>query len=589
MPLKKTLPLLACLPLTLSALDGFSSVTLSHREHKGIGYDVGYSSLGLFLAANPCDSSYFTDLRGHIFNDGSWAANGGIGGRWSVQDALVGFNAFYDYRQASKHSDFKRSFQRVGVGLEAFLSCFEFRVNGYLPICATKRFSPEVFSHFSGNYAYTSQLGLAALPSIDAELGYAFRIPCSFVTLYAGASPYYLFRQGNNFGAEAGGKGRIYATYNHLVTIEATYSYDRIYHSRFQGALSLSIPFSFFSGYQGESPGVCLPTCIPLINRRVQREEIIPLQEYYYTGPIIDPTTHSPYHFLFIQNNHLGAGSGTFADPYSSLADAEYRSAPRDILYVLYGDNTTTNMNLGITLQEDQKLIGSAASFWLDSFYIPALTPNLFPSIQFSGNTAITLATRNEVAGLNILNSTNGIEGTAPSRGLYNIHDMRINATEYGVLLNLDNNSQATVANSIIQTNTGTSTFSIDLTMANKSSLFILNNQIENSGSSGALYIRTDNSFSQVENNLFGKKFSMFVTGTQASTLMALGNALVNPSITPGYDFANWTGDPSLFLIQIPNPTSNFSENVAIFESVNIGNLTFTVGSATFVPLSQPN
>ena len=55
-----------------------SRISARHIENKGIGYNTGYTTLEAFLAA-PTDLwpvMPFVDLRGHIFNDGHWAANG---------------------------------------------------------------------------------------------------------------------------------------------------------------------------------------------------------------------------------------------------------------------------------------------------------------------------------------------------------------------------------------------------------------------------------------------------------------------------------------------------------------------------------
>src|SRR5690348_10439786 len=54
---------------------------LRHIENKGIGYKTGYTTLEGFLAKDWDRFVPFIDARGHIFNDGKWAANAGIGFR----------------------------------------------------------------------------------------------------------------------------------------------------------------------------------------------------------------------------------------------------------------------------------------------------------------------------------------------------------------------------------------------------------------------------------------------------------------------------------------------------------------------------
>jgi len=60
----------------------YSRVALKHREHKGVGWDKGYSTLSLFLAPrNNHVLIPFFDARFHAFNDGYIASNLGVGAR----------------------------------------------------------------------------------------------------------------------------------------------------------------------------------------------------------------------------------------------------------------------------------------------------------------------------------------------------------------------------------------------------------------------------------------------------------------------------------------------------------------------------
>ena len=89
-----TLPSVLCVLLcgaTLAQASGKSSccneikhmrIDARHIEAEGIGYNQGYTTLETFLAPdNDAVLVPFLDLRAHVFNNGKFAANAGVGGR----------------------------------------------------------------------------------------------------------------------------------------------------------------------------------------------------------------------------------------------------------------------------------------------------------------------------------------------------------------------------------------------------------------------------------------------------------------------------------------------------------------------------
>ncbi len=160
--------------------------TLRHIESGGIGYEDGYTTLEAFLASDPSRWAVtpFLDARGHVFDNGKWAANGGVGLRTLKKNRAYGINAYYDYRNAGRmHSN------QIGVGLETLGELFDFRINGYLPVGA-KTSAPydSVFGSFSGHSLLVSQKVLSAMKGADAELGFHFGTSKSF-DFYAAAGP----------------------------------------------------------------------------------------------------------------------------------------------------------------------------------------------------------------------------------------------------------------------------------------------------------------------------------------------------------------------------------------------------------------
>jgi hypothetical protein len=109
----------------------YSRVAFKHREHKGVGWDKGYSTLSLFLAPrNNHVLVPFLDARFHAFNNGYIASNLGAGTRFAPisDNFVIGLNAYYDFREYKSFS----SHQASG-GVEILTSIFDLRVNGYYP------------------------------------------------------------------------------------------------------------------------------------------------------------------------------------------------------------------------------------------------------------------------------------------------------------------------------------------------------------------------------------------------------------------------------------------------------------------------
>ena len=95
----------------------------------------------------------------------------------------------------------------------------------------------------------------------------------------------------------------------------------------------------------------------------------------------------------FVDNSHTPNGTGTSADPFNKLSDGagdsnaddgEDASSDSEDIFVLFGDGTTTNQDSGITLNNDQRLIGEGVELTArNPFTLPASGPpsqTLFPA-----------------------------------------------------------------------------------------------------------------------------------------------------------------------------------------------------------------
>jgi trimeric autotransporter adhesin len=489
-------------------------VSARHIEGKGIGYNQGYTTLEAFLAPDEERFSImpFLDLRGHVFDNGKFAANAGIGarGRWGCR--AYGINAYYDYRNS------KKNYNQVSLGLESLGEIWDFRINGYLPIGSkVSRPYHTRFSHFSGNNLILSRKYECTMKGADAEAGGHFY--SGDFDFFGGAGPYYF---DGEIGPHAwGGKARLFGMWKEYIGLQVSYSYDNVFRSIVQGEITFSVPF-------GPRPKVkddrkhCQTTCraAERLDRRmvqpVVRDEIIVLNDPRKNSVAINPLTGDPFRFFFVNNTSHSAG--TFESPFNTLADAQKASGPGDVIYVFPGDMTNTGMSSGITLQDGQQLLGATTSQTVattaGSVTIKPQASGIFlPLLTNGSGNVVTLANNNVVSGFFIQNLTgHGIYGSAinnatatqniilSSQSTYNGIELD-NATGIATLSNntllyqnyyiyINNSlpvSNATYAltNNIIDNNATMYAVLVSLVEGSNNSLIFSGNQIQGSSNTG--------------------------------------------------------------------------------------------------------
>ncbi len=478
--------------------------SIRHIESGGIGYEDGYTTFEAFFASDPNQWTVtpFLDARGHIFNNGKWAANAGAGLRTLWKNRVYGINTYYDYRNTGRfHSN------QVGVGLETLGELFDFRINGYFPF-GVKISDPydTAFRTFSGNYLLLSQKYQSAMKGSDAEFGIHFGKSKSF-DFYAAAGPYYFI--GEKVPAIWGGKARIMGIFKDILTLEISDSYDRTFHNKLQGQISLS--FSFGPKSRVKKQGRTCKTANTLNDRMLQpvgRQEIIVIDKTRKNTVAIDPATGLPYFFVFVDNT--SRSDGTYASPYHSLAQAQNNSSPNNIIYVFPGDGTTTGMDSGISLKANQKFWGSGTGHSIQTsegtIFIPAQSsssPTITNTNVDTDGNVITLATNNAISGFIITSAINdAIYGVDPeslevsSCTIKNTTTYAIEASFSGdASISLTNNQFLNNVNGIFLALNGTSTVvCLDNTFTGQTSISSI--PLEISANSNILATR-------IENNVF--------------------------------------------------------------------------------------
>jgi hypothetical protein len=596
-------------------------IALRHIESGGIGYEDGYSTLETFLSPDPSLRNYipFFDARGHVFDNGKWALNAGIGLRKIWGQRIYGINTYYDYRNTAR-----LNYHQFGLGLETLGDLFDFRINGYLPL-GRKVSSPAdpTFVRFVGHNMFIGQKYRFAMKGADAEFGFHFGKTKTF-DFYAATGPYYYV--GHLGTGTWGAKARIAGTYKDTLSLEFLDSYDRTFHNKFQGQISLTFALGPKCRKQSVSP-------CKLTSRMVQpvdRQEIIVERKKSKTSIAIDPATSLPYYFVFVDNT--SSSDGTYESPYHTFIQAQNNSSPNDIIYVFPGDGTTTGMNSGITLKASQKFWGSGVSH---SIQTTAGTTSIPPqssssptitntNIDTEGN-AITLATNNAISGFTITSARNdAIFGTDPqsldvssctiehtvtyaiqasfsSDASISITNNQFLNNTNGVILNLEGTSTVVCSDNTFEDQTSHSSLPIeisahsniftariknnvfnhnivggirvDLTNVINAELIVLNNTITNSGTG---YLGTG----------LGSNFVIVPSGTTAHCSIVLnGNTFSDNNLSPDFppNAIYLHSDGAITALEITASANTMSNNggSAIFLAPPVDTLTFLATNNT--------
>lgn len=378
---------------------------LAHREGGGIGYNQGYSTIGLFYNPFLECATPIVDIRGHVFNNGKWAANCAIGVRkyFDSINYVGGFYLDYDYRNY-KHA----SFNQASAGFEMLGSRWSFRANGYVPFGRKEKVKDTIFEEFSGHHILLAKRSYLSMYGVDGELEGAWSPTC-YLDLFLGAGPYY-FK--GKFGHDAvGGKARVGLSFYQWLNFAGRFSYDTMFHFRAEGEIRLDIPLDKIKGFwkRGKDLKIyCQEDCLSFrLNQLLQRQEIVVISKKQKK---IKTARHPgdfdiPYFVWHVDNSASPNGNGTIEDPFNTLAAAQAASGNGDIIFVDTGNETSIGMNAGIVLKDSQKLLGSATVHPLNTSIglidIPAFT-SVLPRITNTAGHGVTLANSNEIAGFNI-------------------------------------------------------------------------------------------------------------------------------------------------------------------------------------------
>jgi hypothetical protein len=599
---------------------------VKHIEAKGLGYNQGYTSIDGFFTGKEGGWIPFLDLRAHVFNNGKWAANAGIGTRYVINPckSMVGINAYYDYRH-TKHG----SYNQVGAGLEGYYDHFEVRVNGYLPVgekrhVITSTTNSLEFKEFEGHYAhYTKNLDQkveGAMKGFTSEVGSHIAGDMKNYDLYFGIGPYYFdVGSGDHMW---GGKARLKAEVTKYLFLEISDSYDHVFHNRFQGTVTLSIPFGGKKCYRN---GPCQSRNKEMVDNimdwrgvlPVERQEIIVVEKFKKKKAIdpiaYDPVTGVPIYFVFVNNTNTAASpDGSFENPAQNLSNgdglpsAQSLASTNNVIYVFPGDGTATHMKAGMALNfNGMRLLGSGISNSFNTtdgvLVIPPQSA-AFPRIEGqpnSTNAVLFAANGVEISGFYIGPNDNNAVGTSNTAGIrtntsftdvtitnnviYNgMHGIALNDTAGSAsgniiitnnLCSMQSSPNGTAGNGILLGNIGNSN-----TVVNNNSITLGLTTGANAPTNGVQIVCANNNALQFLNNEVlsvtstGFFFNTSLTAPTVNMTAIISNNLITHAGTIGMEFVGNSAGSSKLIVTNNTVLNTGTSDDFVFDSINIAN-----------------
>ncbi len=378
----------------------------------GIGYDDGYSNLGILLpfTINPDQSMLFLDLRAMVTDKGAGGVNLGAGWRAysDAVDKIFTFAGWYDY-DAGHFQDY----HQLGLSAEVIGQYLTGRINGYFDINSNQA---VVSNNLSGNAFYqTNRIVLdrvlrseSAYGGVDAEVGGPLPVLGKFgIDAFVGG---YYYNSDSDESA-AGVKFRAEANINDWWQMGVSYAKDSVFGSNAWMNVTLTIP-------EGRSDKWMRPKTLKQrmyqpMNRNYR--VVAHIKETTNTELAINPDDGLPYTVQHIDPDYAGVGDGTYEMPFGSVA--AYNASPptsvTDIIFVQ--DGNAANLDGQITLLDNG---GGMGGITTGQRLLSEARQHTFNTLDGGGApVTLNLPGYNPAASMPTLSFSAGLGGVPPATG----------------------------------------------------------------------------------------------------------------------------------------------------------------------------
>jgi hypothetical protein len=298
-------------------------------------------------------SALFLNPRSTFDDSGAWEVNVGVGYRHLIADtAILGGNVYYDmstrYYENSLTLEKKEQFyDQLGTGIEVLTDWVNVRANGYLHLTGDAR-ADDYSYRFSGPGIWGSgRSSTEALSGIDGEVG--FKIPglSDYVETWVYGGGYAFW--GEHITNVTGYKTRIEIIPAGLVRMSVGYSNDRINGNQVEGSLALDIPFSVTNLVTGKNPFEGITDRL-IGSRTLEARLVEPVNRDIDIKVLTERSesnTGLVEEVVFVSESAtVGAGDGTFENPYSTIleamADARISGGTAHTIHIINDSATDT-------------------------------------------------------------------------------------------------------------------------------------------------------------------------------------------------------------------------------------------------------
>lgn len=408
------------------------------------GYEESFTNIGAFMPRFiDDDAMVYADARALLGYDGRGGANLGLGWRYYMPDydRFIGFNAFYDF-----DASHRREYHQLGLGFESIGRYFDMIFNGYIPVGERSNLlstSLQGPGNFAGNQILLDRYNEteSAFTGFDAQIGGPMPIFGRYgLQGYVG---FYFFTNSQVNKDFTGVSGRLAWQLNEDLNLAINMTDDSVFGFNSQIQVSMNLP-------DGKPSRWLRPLSVrDRMMNSAQRTYRVTVERDITVAAeaAINPKNNEPYFVVHVDPNVAGAGvaagDGTVENPFNLLSQFDNMvfgdKSNVDIIYVrAREDNTTTNLNQGVTLLSQQRLLSNR----VPQFFETAQNPG--QQYQLAGYDPIVNGERllprlsNESGG-NVVTFADGafcievsgfeINGSATGRGIYGTNNslVRIN------------------------------------------------------------------------------------------------------------------------------------------------------------------
>ena len=390
---------------------------------RGLGFNGNYLTLGgkTRLFQDRFDGRWLFEGQIHqsIEDDGGFFANVGLERVFSIEpaNADISIALFYDY-DGDDQQIFSDGFNQLGITTAIKSRHVDLIANGYFPI-NTKSFTlgdPTGQNIFVGNNI-ALQAGIEnALQGFDVTMRVRPK-QLAFANGYIDFGGYHYNSEDDLTDNFAGGRLRAGFQLINSLNLVAEVNQDE----RFDTTGVLSVGWTFGntnSGFGSEYAGLARD-----LEHLTRNDHIVRFSQDLVVA--INPLTGFPINVVHANNTATGPGDGTFESPFPTLAGAENASTVNDVIFVDVGDGTDTGYQDGITLQDNQQLLSSGGTQFVqnaDGTLVAISNNGVGATISNAGgNAVVTLANNNIVGGLNIdaIGANFGVFGSGITGGTF--------------------------------------------------------------------------------------------------------------------------------------------------------------------------